>query len=194
MAMLHTVWRSIYRQVLRGMPGAQVGPAADDILSESARSGVHRRSGGLPGVYESIKACLLQTQRKNAQAWQDALQKERRAKRRSLCLLLKLLNGEQRLEFRRTRQFHVIGARTGVRYRIRIDPFSNIDVLYPNGTVKHHLCVHPTGDITVYDKMAAQLLYLQDPCAEIRLLQMANILPPRAGHYMPCSSVMRHQA
>ncbi|WP_151638662.1 hypothetical protein [Noviherbaspirillum aerium] len=192
MAMLHTVWRSIYQQILRSAPAADVGPAVGDISSESARSDVYGRRSGFLVFYESIKAYLLQTQRKNAQAWQDALQRERRAKRRSLCLLLRLLNGEQRLEFRRTRQFHVIGASTGVRYRIRVDPFSNIDVLYPNGTVKHHLCVHPTGEITVYDKMAAQLLYLQDPCTEIRLLQMANVLPPRAGHYLPCSSVTRH--
>src|SRR5690349_3670910 len=42
-------------------------------------------------------------------ARQELLRKERRALRRSLVLLVRLLSPEQRQEFRKTRYFHVVG-------------------------------------------------------------------------------------
>lgn len=195
MAVLNALWRS-FRHIVGAdrdvTPDAHLGLAEGEAGGRIARPASRHGFRRFFRLCDSIKQHLLHAQRKNAQAWQDALQKERRAKRRSLCLLLKLLNGEQRREFRQSRHFHVIGGGTGVRYRIRVDPFSNIDVLYPNGTVKHQLCVHPTGDVPIYDKLAAQLLYLQDPSTERRLLRKANILPARAGTYMPSSAAAWH--
>jgi len=124
-----------------------------------------------------------QARLRRAEVWLEATQsgetvrKERRAKRRALSLLMRLLNPEQRQEFRECRHFHVIGARSGDRYRIRMETIANIDVLDENGKTKHRLCVHSAGEVPLYDVMASQLLHLQDPVAEIRLLQQANIVP-----------------
>jgi hypothetical protein len=113
------------------------------------------------------------------------IRKSRRAKRMSLVLLMTLLNAEQRQEFRQFKYFHVIGGHSGDRYCIRIGKIANIDVLYDDDRVSHHLCVHPTGGVPVYDIMAAQLLYLQDPATELWLLMKANIHPtrPEIGFY-----------
>jgi hypothetical protein len=100
-----------------------------------------------------------------------------RAKRRALTLMLGLLNPEQREEFRRYRHFHVIGGATGTRYRIRVAAFANIDVLGPTGRTMYRLCVHPGGDVPVYDAMAAQMLHLQDPVTEKSFLKQANVHP-----------------
>jgi hypothetical protein len=107
----------------------------------------------------------------------EAIRKDRRAERRSLMLLMRLLNPEQRQEFRQTGHFGVTGGSSGDRYRIRIGRIANIDVLRKNGTVDHRLCAHPAGGVPVYDVMAAQMLYLQDPVAEKRLLQQARVHP-----------------
>jgi hypothetical protein len=107
------------------------------------------------------------------------MRKDRRAERRSLVLLMKLLNQEQRQEFRHSGHFHVTGGSTGERYRIRVGKIANIDALRDDGTVKHCLCVTPIGGVPVYDVMAAQLLHLQEPATERRLLRDANIYPAR---------------
>lgn len=104
---------------------------------------------------------------------QEAIQKGR-AEQRALSLLLGLLNKEQRHEFQVHGYFHVTGGSTGDRYRIRVDSAVNIDVLGEHGIVKHHLCARPTGNVPMYDVMAAQLLYLQDAGTETRFLQQAN--------------------
>lgn len=161
---------------------AVLGTLRHCISRRLAQSGPRCMFGRCLGWCACVGEYVLHAQSRNAQAWQNALQLERRAKRKSLCLLLKQLSAEQRREFRASKQFHVTGGSTGVRYRIRVDPFSNIDVLYPNGHIRHQLCAYPTGDVPVYDKMAAQLLHLQDPATETRFLQKANILPVRAGH------------
>jgi hypothetical protein len=109
----------------------------------------------------------------------EAMRKDRRAERRALVLLTRLLNPEQRQEFRNSRHFHVVGGSSGDRYRIRVGKIANIDALRNDGTVKYCLCFHPTGGVPVYDVMAAQLLYLQDPVTEQRLLRQANIYPAR---------------
>lgn len=196
MPAVNPLWRSLCRHIVGpgrgGASAARADLTEEDSARRAAQSLSRSRFRRFFRLCDTIKEYFLHAQRKNAQAWQDALQKERRAKRRSLCLLLKLLSDEQRREFRRSRQFHVIGGCTGVRYRIRVDPFSNIDVLYPNGTVKHQLCVHPTGEVPIYDKLAAQMLYLQDATTERRLLRKANILPARAGSYVSSSAAAWH--
>jgi len=100
-----------------------------------------------------------------------------RAKRRSLTLLLNLLSPAQREEFRRYRHFHVIGGETGTLYRIRVASFTNIDVIASTGDTMHHLCVHPGGDVPVYDVMAGQMLHLQDAATERAFLRSANVHP-----------------
>ncbi len=118
---------------------------------------------------------MQEAQRNSERVAREAIRNERRAKRRALILLLKQLNPEQRREFRKHRYFHVIGGSSGDRYRIRVDLIANIDVLHYDGIARYRLCVRPTGDIPVYDVMAGQLLHLQDPGAEQRFLQQANI-------------------
>lgn len=113
-------------------------------------------------------------QRERARAHR-VIQDKRRAERRALTLLLKLLDCGQREDFRKRGHFHVTGGASGDCYRIRADPFANIDVLDPSLRVRHRLCAQPTGDVPVFDMMAAQLLYLQDPIAEARFLGIAII-------------------
>jgi hypothetical protein len=111
----------------------------------------------------------------------EAMRKDRRAERKALILLMRLLNPEQRQEFRESGHFHVTGGSSGDRYRIRVARIANVDVLRDNGTVKHRLCVHPSGGVPVYDVMAAQMLHLQEPVTEQRFLRQANIHPARPG-------------
>jgi hypothetical protein len=110
-----------------------------------------------------------------AQARQEAMRKERRAQRRSLVLMVKLLTPEQRREFRMSQHFHVTGGSTGCIYRIRTGRTANIDVLREDGRLRYRLCVVPVGGVPVYDVMAAQMLHLQDPHTEETLLMTANI-------------------
>jgi hypothetical protein len=143
-------------------------------MEERARAG----NGRLHGFYDRVREQVLENQRHSELAMREEMRSDRRAKRRALILLMTLLNPEQREEFRKFRQFHVIGGNSGNRYRIRVAAFANIDVLCANGRVKHRLCAHPAGDVPVYDVMAAQLLHLQDPATEQRFLQRANVHPP----------------
>jgi len=126
--------------------------------------------------YQRRRELLQQIERNDELYRREAIRRARRARRRSLLLLGRLLNAAQRQEFRKSGHFHVIGASTGDRYRIRTDMIANIDVMHENGTVKYRLCVRPAGDVPVYDVMAAQLLHLQDPTVERRFLQHANVL------------------
>jgi hypothetical protein len=116
-----------------------------------------------------LHAALLARQ----DAGREAAQK-RLAEKRSLSLLLNLLNDEQRFEFQSHGFFHVTGGRSGDRYRIRCDSAVNIDVLGKDGAVRIYLCGRPTGNLPMYDVMAAQLLYLQDRGSETRFLGQAN--------------------
>ena len=118
---------------------------------------------------------MQETRRDGEWLCRETMRKERRARRRSLVLLLRQMDPEQRREFRQHRYFHVTGGSTGDIYRIRVDMIANIDVLRSDGKVRHRLCVRPGGDIPIYDVMAAQLLHLQDPATEYRFLRTANI-------------------
>lgn len=126
---------------------------------------------------------IEELQRERARA-QRTIQNKRRAERRSLALLLNLLSPDQREDFRKRGHFHVTGGGSGDCYRIRADAFANIDVLDPSLRVRHRLCAQPTGDVPIYDVMAAQLLYLQDPSAERRFLGIANIHAARPEDYV----------
>lgn len=115
---------------------------------------------------------------------QQAIRAARRAGRRALTLLLRLLSPEQRRDFRQHGYIHVTGASSGSRYRIRTTLFANIDVLACNGVVAHRLCVQPMGELPIYDVIAGQILYLQDPGAEEGFLHHANIHPTRNDAFM----------
>jgi hypothetical protein len=116
-----------------------------------------------------LQAALLARQSTKREAAQKRL-----AGKKSLSLLLNLLSDEQRFEFQSHGFFHVTGGRSGDRYRIRRDSVVNIDVLGKDGTVRIYLCARPTGNLPIYDVMAAQLLYLQDRESETRFLDQAN--------------------
>jgi hypothetical protein len=118
------------------------------------------------------------TQQQDELARQNELRAARRARRRALTLLMRVMNSEQRQEFRKFRHFHVVGGRSGDRYRIRDVTFANIDVLCADGTVAYRLCAHPAGAVPAYDMMAAQLLHLQDAATEQRFVQQAVMHPP----------------
>lgn len=131
---------------------------------------------GLSGARWFFIRCrewLQAAQRAREQRGREAIQKAR-AERKALSLLLGLLNQEQRHDFHECGYFHVTGASSGDRYRIRVDSAVNIDVLGDDGAIKYHLCARPSGNIPMYDVMAAQLLYLQDRESESRFLQRAN--------------------
>ncbi len=187
MAGLIGVWRAIGRAI-------GVRHSADTVDSSISHTNEGHRYGKLLPALQTGGTCLWaffrsigqrmeQARLRRAEVWLEATQneatvrKERRAKRRALSLLMRLLNLEQRQEFREYRHFHVIGAGSGDRYRIRMEMIANIDVLDENGKTKHRLCVHSAGEVPLYDVMASQLLHLQDPVAEKRLLQQANVVP-----------------
>lgn len=164
-------WQAIRRRI------ADLGSALRHSAGgRSALSTAYERLRMLARSYRRRRDLLQQLERNDEQYRRDAVRKSRRARRRSLALLLRLLNPTQRQEFRKTGHFHVIGASTGECYRIRTDMIANIDVMQDNGTVKYRLCVRPAGDVPVYDVMAAQLLHLQDAAVERRFLQHANVL------------------
>jgi hypothetical protein len=182
MPSLNGAWRTIRRFIIGAdIPVAvepETGRTTDNVhWRNDAPEAVHAGSNRLHGLYERVREQVLEPQRSSELLRQEEMRKDRRAKRNALTLLMKLLNPEQRQEFRDSRHFHVTGGSTGNRYRIRAATFANIDVLCANGRVKHRLCAHPTGDVPVYDVMAAQLLHLQDPATEHRFLQRANVHP-----------------
>jgi hypothetical protein len=181
MPTLNGAWRTIRRFITRtNAPVAfdpETGRAGDVRWRNDTPETVHTGNNRLHGFYERVREQVLETQRNSELVMQEEMRKERRAKRKALTLLMRLLNPEQRQEFRKSRYFHVVGGSSGNRYRIRAAMFANIDVLCANGRVKHRLCAHPTGDVPVYDMMAAQMLHLQDPVTEQRFLQQANVHP-----------------
>lgn len=155
------IWGAVRRMF--GLSGSPAGDAPA------------RREGNLHGFYRWAREQVLDARRHNEELMRDERRNVRRAQRRSLTLLMRLQTPEQREEFRMTRQFHVIGGKTGTRYRIRAATLVNIDVLDNDGTVMHRLCAHPTGDVPLYDVLAAQMLHLQDPSTELRFLQQAYV-------------------
>jgi len=186
MLTLNGAWRAIRRFIVRtNTPDATPQPV--DPHSGWTRA-VDRCNGALRNVravsrqlhdfYGQIREQVEETQRNRELVWQDLMRKDRRANRRALILLTRLLSPEQRQEFRKSGYFHVVGGASGDRYRIRADMVANIDALREDGAVKYRLCILPTGGVPLYDVMAAQLLHLQDPGTEQTFLQQANVYPP----------------
>lgn len=179
MSMPGRAWQAIRRCIAPGNAvagaGSETGRTRRVDLDDNGQSMLRVRLRRALHIGKQVIEWLEGTQHDSERMAQEALRKERRARRRSLVLLLKLMNHDQRQEFRKCRYFHVTGAASGERYRIRTDLIANIDVLRDDGGVKYRLCVGPTG-VPVYDVMAAQLLHLQDASTEQRFLQQANIL------------------
>jgi len=177
MPILNVAWRTLRRFFCRADAPVAAAPSSAtgdvDVNNEAASNAPGGRR--LHGFYERVMEQVLETQRNNELVRLDEIRRDRRAKRRALSLLMRLLTLEQREEFRTYRYFHVVGGSTGVRYRIRVAPFANIDALRADGRVRHRLCAFPAGDVPVYDVMAAQMLHLQDPATEQRFLQRANV-------------------
>ena len=175
MAGLVEEWRSICRflggsTTSAGPDDANAAPPAN-FRTLMRELGATLRSWFRPASRPRVRAA----EASSIPLWLEATREEPRANRRALGLLLKLLNPEQREEFRRSGHFHVIGGKSHAHYRIRPDRVANIDVLGDDGTVLYRLCVAPAGAVPVYDVMAAQMLHLQDAGAEERFLQMANV-------------------
>jgi hypothetical protein len=170
------------RQALARFFGG-TGPAADMQVPRDAAgtvSRVHitaRRYLRLARFAAWVNDYLDAARQRNEQAAIEETKSYLRAKRRSLTLMLSLLNPQQREEFRNYHYFHVIGGKTGVRYRIRVASFANIDIIGPNGRTMSRICAHPAGDVPVYDVMAAQMLHLADAATEKTFLRYANVHP-----------------
>ncbi|WP_019140183.1 hypothetical protein [Noviherbaspirillum massiliense] len=180
MPALNGAWRAI----CRFLAGGRAPASSDSDTGGNATPGRNGAGAGTPAgssrlhrLYELAREQMLEAQRNNRLTMYEEMRTNRQARRRALGLLVRLMSQEQREEFRRSGQFHVIGGSSGTHYRIRVAMFANIDVLHPDGRVKHRLCAHPAGDVPVYDVMAAQMLHLQDPTTEHRFLQQANIHP-----------------
>ncbi len=84
---------------------------------------------------------------------------DRRARERSLALLVRCLSPAQRAEFQRTNTFTVRG-RSGQRYRITYGSTANVEVLTPEGEVMSRLCAGPPG-LPIAAVMLAQKLMLE---------------------------------
>ena len=180
MAGLVEEWRSLCR-FLGGRSGSENGAAnagSNDVNAAPPANllTLMRDLGGtLRSWFRPARPRVRAAEASSVPLWLEATREEPRANRRALGLLLKLLNSEQREEFRKCGHFHVIGGKSHAHYRIRPDRVANIDVLGDDGTVLYRLCVAPAGAVPVYDVMAAQMLHLQDATAEERFLQMANV-------------------
>jgi hypothetical protein len=85
---------------------------------------------------------------------------DRRARERSLSLLVRCLTPAQRAEFQRTNTFTVRG-RSGQRYRITYATTANVEALGPHGTVERRLCAGPMG-VPIPSVMLAQKLMLEN--------------------------------
>jgi hypothetical protein len=94
---------------------------------------------------------------------------DRRARERSLSLLVRCLSPLQRAEFQRTNAFTVRG-RSGQRYRITYATTANVEALGPQGTVERRLCAGPMG-VPIPSVMLAQKLMLET--AEAEFLRIA---------------------
>jgi hypothetical protein len=173
-------WRALCRWMAHDDATLAAGPGTDRAGSDYWRGILEILWAGARRWYRLCarrREWMQEAQRTRERVVHEAIRNKRRAKRRALSLLLNLLNPEQRREFQAYGHFHVMGGASGDCYRIRVDSVANIDVLRHDGTVKHRLCAHPTGDIPVYDVMAGQLLYLQDSSTEKRFLAQANSHP-----------------
>lgn len=191
MPSLSEAWNNLCRFVSRARASAGFGRADGSDGTRWRDNDQPAGIGGagrLHGFYEQVREQVLESQRGNELLRQEEIKRARRAKRRSLTLLMKLLAPEQRQEFRKFGHFHVIGGSSGNRYRVRPATFANIDVVCGSGTVMYRLCAHPAGDVPVYDVMAAQMLHLQDPATERRFLQQANVHPALSEGYVRSSS------
>lgn len=181
MLALDGAWRAIRRFVAgTGMAGTSDPDAGSTDGACSLNHATHADRSGLSGFYSFcrwLKERALEAHRNNALVRQEEVRNLYRAKRRAFGLMMKLMTPEQRLEFQTHKYFHVTGGSSGSRYRIRVAPFANVDVLCPDGRVKYRLCAQPAGDVPLYDVMAAQMLHLQDPVAEQHFLKRANIHP-----------------
>jgi hypothetical protein len=168
-------WQALYRSIAHRDGADVAGPGTDrdgDASLHPALQVLHAARRRWCWIRVRYREWVWDAQRKREMA-QQAIRNKRRATDKAYSLLLNLLNSEQRQEFEALGHFHVTGGASGDRYRIRIGSVANIDVLQNDGMVKHCLCAYPTGDIPVYDVMAGQMLYLQDPLAEKRFLVQA---------------------
>jgi hypothetical protein len=84
---------------------------------------------------------------------------DRRARERSLNLLVRCLTPAQRTEFERTSAFKVRG-KSGQQYRITYATTANIEVLSQSGMVVSRLCAGPLG-VPISAVMLAQKLMLE---------------------------------
>lgn len=183
MASLAEEWRSLCRFLggdaaapANDGAGAATAPTPDNGARHGRLLGWLRSLGRRVGSgFRGTRPPSRAGQSSGVPLWLEVTREEPRANRRALGLLLKLLNAEQREEFRKSGHFYVIGGKSHARYRIRPDRVANIDVMGEDGTVMYRLCVAPAGGVPVYDVMAAQMLHLQDAGAEERFVQMANV-------------------
>jgi len=145
------------------------------VLRHFVTGGSRRRAGSGDELCDRTKEQVMAALRRNEQRMIERTLDLHHARGRALDLLISLLEPDQRQEFQLCRYFHVTGGNTGTRYRIRVASFANIDVLDSVGKPMYRLCAHPAGDIPVYDVMAAQMLFLQDPATEERFLLKAKV-------------------
>jgi hypothetical protein len=87
------------------------------------------------------------------------LLEDRRARDRSLSLLVRCLTPAQRAEFERSNAFKVRG-KSGQQYRITYGTTANVEVLAQSGTVARRLCAGPVS-VPVPAVMLAQKLMLE---------------------------------
>lgn len=112
-------------------------------------------------------------------AWQAA--KRRRARFRSLRLLLSFLSDSQRKQLRKGSFFDVVGGNTGDIYRIYWQKYdsmvANIRVMDKNNLsyTKKVICAHLATGFLIGDQLLAQKMLIEQD--EIKLLKVSNIHP-----------------
>jgi hypothetical protein len=90
-----------------------------------------------------------------------ALRKRMTPERRRVDLLLANLTPEQRRQYRRERNFDVVGGQSGTRYRLWHCFQQNIEELDGNGRRRWVWCFHPRETLVLGDVLLAQKTALE---------------------------------
>ena len=90
-----------------------------------------------------------------------ALRKRMTPERRGVDLLLANLTPEQRRQYRRERNFDVVGGQSGTRYRLWHCFQQNIEELDGNGRRRWVWCFHPRETLVLGDVLLAQKTALE---------------------------------
>ncbi|HEX8884824.1 MAG TPA: hypothetical protein VF797_10075 [Noviherbaspirillum sp.] len=100
----------------------------------------------------------------------------RRGKRQALCILLAMLNDEQRRSIRQSACIELRGAASGTMYRLRVREQAEIEQLDQEGKVQYRLHIAAPCMLPLHAAVLVHVLHLRDPESEHAYLSGATIV------------------